>query len=101
MYVSTDCVVSGDLGGTDTVSYILASLEHWSHSELLLQIAGTFLTFMLAMTLHPEVQAKARAEIDRVVGDRLPTVADKGGMPYLSAVVSEALRWHPIGPTGG
>ena len=58
-------------------------------------------SFFLAMTLHPEVQAKAREEIDRVVGThRLPTFSDRENLPYVEAVVKEAFRWHPIAPMG-
>ncbi|KAG9029171.1 hypothetical protein FRB95_005629 [Tulasnella sp. JGI-2019a] len=53
------------------------------------------------MLLHPDVQVKARAEIDRVFGgDHLPTVANKDATPYLNAVLLETLRWHPAVPTG-
>lgn len=49
------------------------------------------------MVLHPEVQAKAQAELDRVVGpDRLPQVADRDALPYLTAVMREVFRWQPI-----
>ncbi|KAG8859727.1 hypothetical protein FRB96_004301 [Tulasnella sp. 330] len=62
---------------------------------------GTLSTFVLAMLLYPEVQERARAEIDRVVGeDRLPTIADKDATPYLNAVILETLRWHPTLPIG-
>jgi cytochrome P450 len=58
-------------------------------------------TFFLAMTIHPEVQRKAREEIDRVVGThRLPTFSDRENLPYVEAVVKESFRWHPIGPMG-
>lgn len=57
---------------------------------------------MLAMKLYPDVQAKAQAEIDRVVGsDRFPTMADKESLPYLNAVLLETLRWHSPAPAGG
>ncbi|KAH8897936.1 cytochrome protein [Thozetella sp. PMI_491] len=60
---------------------------------------STMQTFFLAMTLYPEVQAKAREEIDRVVGSqRLPTLDDRPNLPYVEAVVKEAFRWHPIAP---
>lgn len=52
------------------------------------------------MTLYPEVQAKARAELDQVIGTRLPTAADKDSTPYLNAVLLETLRWHPMAPIG-
>lgn len=52
------------------------------------------------MTLHPEVQKKAQAELDRVVGsDRLPNLADTDLLPYLGALVNEVLRWSPVVPT--
>ncbi|KAM0936149.1 putative cytochrome P450 [Dioscorea sansibarensis] len=66
--------------GTDTT----ALLTEWAMAELV---------------LNPSVQARLRAEIDSVVGpDRVVTDADVAGMPYLQAVVKEALRVHPPGP---
>jgi Cytochrome P450 len=48
------------------------------------------------MALYPEVQRKARDEIDRVIGPgRLPTIADRGRLPYVDAIVKEIFRWHP------
>jgi len=59
------------------------------------------MVFLLAMVLHPEVQAKAQAEIDRVVGkNRLPDFDDRSALPYLDAVLRETLRWHPVAPMG-
>ncbi|KAG8684080.1 hypothetical protein FRC08_013914 [Ceratobasidium sp. 394] len=58
--------------------------------------------FFLAMTLYPEVQAKAQAEIDAFLAAtpekslRLFTIADREHLPYTSAIVFEALRWHPV-----
>ena len=53
------------------------------------------------MTLFPNIQSKAQEEIDRVVGnDRLPVLADRDSLPYLSALLSEIYRWGPVGPTG-
>jgi cytochrome P450 len=47
------------------------------------------------------MQRKAQEEIDRVLGPgRLPTVADRGNLPYVDAVVKEVLRWHPVAPMG-
>jgi len=58
-------------------------------------------TFILAMTLYPEVQRKAQAEIDRVVGNsRLPDYSDQDELPYVDAVLKEVLRWHPVTPLG-
>ncbi|KAI0753473.1 cytochrome P450 [Daedaleopsis nitida] len=58
-------------------------------------------TFLLAMVLNPDVQKRAQAEIDRVVGsERLPDYTDRAQLPYVSAVMKEVLRWHSPGPTG-
>ncbi|KAJ5753209.1 hypothetical protein N7520_010126 [Penicillium odoratum] len=57
--------------------------------------------FFLAMALNPEVQHKAQAEIDRVIGSsRLPTAADRKSLPYVDAVVKEVFRWHTVIPMG-
>ncbi|KAG1855191.1 cytochrome P450 [Suillus subalutaceus] len=58
-------------------------------------------SLFLAMTLYPDVQKKAQAEIDSVVGpDRLPTFADRDSLPYTDALVKEVLRWNVVFPTG-
>ncbi|KAG2156377.1 cytochrome P450 [Suillus clintonianus] len=62
---------------------------------------STLTVFLLAMVLNPEVQAKAQAEIDRVVGkDRLPDFDDRPAMPYVDAILRETLRWRPVVPFG-
>lgn len=52
------------------------------------------------MSLYPEVQAKAREELDRAVGDRLPSLSDRPELPYIFAIVQEVLRWVPPFPNG-
>ncbi|KLO09949.1 cytochrome P450 [Schizopora paradoxa] len=61
---------------------------------------GTALeTFVLAMTLYPDVLRKAQKEIDSVIGhDRLPVLADMASLPYVEALVKETLRWNVILP---
>ncbi|KAI0034413.1 cytochrome P450 [Vararia minispora EC-137] len=60
---------------------------------------ATLHTFFLCMTLFPDAQRKAQEEIDSVIGpDRLPTFADRHRLPYVEAVLSEVLRWGPVGP---
>ncbi|KAI0249028.1 cytochrome P450 [Lactifluus subvellereus] len=56
-------------------------------------------TFFLAMVLHPAAQRRAQMEIDKVVGtDRLPDFRDEMSLPYISALVKEVMRWHPVAP---
>lgn len=51
-------------------------------------------SFFLAMTMYPNVQKKAQAEIDRVVGkDRLPSFSDRDQLPYISTMIKEIIRW--------
>jgi cytochrome P450 len=53
------------------------------------------------MVLHPDAQQKAQKEIDSVVGvGRLPDFDDESSMPYVSALVNEVMRWHPVAPVG-
>jgi len=53
------------------------------------------------MVLHPEVQAKAQEEIDKVLGgQRLPDFVDRRNLPYVEAVYLETLRWRPVVPSG-
>lgn len=66
--------------GTDTVAILL----EW---------------IMARMVLHPDIQAKAQAELDAVVGrGRAVSDGDVAGLRYLQCVVKEALRVHPPGP---
>ena len=53
------------------------------------------------MALHPEVQKKAQAEIDTVVGpNRLPDFHDRPSLPYINAIVKETSRWNLVAPLG-
>lgn len=58
--------------------------------------AATLTAFIQAIILYPEVQLKAREELDRVCGDRLPTIYDEENLPYTHACVKEILRWDSI-----
>ncbi|KAG2077744.1 cytochrome P450 [Suillus decipiens] len=70
-------------------------------SSALPQTVSTINSFFLAMTLFPDVQKKAQAEIDAVIGpDHLPSFADQDSLPYIKALAKEALRWHAVTPTG-
>jgi len=62
---------------------------------------GTLCSFVLAMSLYPEVQKRAQAAVDEVLhGQQLPDFSDYGTIPYLEAIVNEVLRWHPGAPLG-
>ena len=51
------------------------------------------------MALYPEVQKKAQAEIDTIVGpNRLPDFHDRPSLPYINAVIKELARWNLVVP---
>ena len=53
------------------------------------------------MVLYPEVQKKAREELDNVVGPGcLPQFGDRVKLPYIEALVKEVYRWIPVTPLG-
>ncbi|KAJ1328860.1 cytochrome P450 family 619 [Microdochium nivale] len=59
--------------------------------------ATTLANFVTAMVLHPEIQKKAQAEIDREVpSDRIPDLSDFGRLPYVMAIIKEVQRWRPV-----
>ncbi|MGL5816690.1 MAG: cytochrome P450 [Phycicoccus sp.] len=47
------------------------------------------------LSRHPEVFDRMAVEVDEVVGDRLPTMADYSQLKYTEAVVKETLRLYP------
>lgn len=50
------------------------------------------------LTKNPEIFRTARAEVDRVVGDKHPTYEDVAKMSYLRRIVAETLRLYPAPP---
>ncbi|KAG1894589.1 cytochrome P450 [Suillus fuscotomentosus] len=63
--------------------------------------ASVLQAFLLAMMLYPDVQSRARAEIDQAVGhDSMPCLDDRASLPYLDAILYEVLRWYPPAPLG-
>jgi hypothetical protein len=64
-----------------------------------LQTVSSVVTFFLAMVMYPDVQKKAQAEIDAIVGqEQLPIFTDYQRLPYVQAIILEALRWIPVLP---
>ncbi|KAJ2926944.1 hypothetical protein H1R20_g10149, partial [Candolleomyces eurysporus] len=62
---------------------------------------GVLSKFIMAMAMYPEIQEKAQAELDRVIGtDRLPDFGDREDLIYLKALIIETMRWHQVLPLG-
>ncbi|KAJ4805990.1 Cytochrome P450 CYP97A16 [Rhynchospora pubera] len=54
-------------------------------------------TFYL-LSKEPEVMAKLQEEVDRVLGDRMPTIDDMKKLIYTTRVINESLRLYPQPP---
>ena len=51
------------------------------------------------MTLFPDIQQRAKQEIDAVVGcEELVSFKDRPSLPYVEALFREILRWSPVVP---
>ncbi|KAJ7064313.1 cytochrome P450 [Mycena amicta] len=61
---------------------------------------GSLSVFLLAMTIYPECQSKAQAEIDALIGNRLPEFEDRDSLPYVEALYNELFRWNTGAPLG-
>jgi len=58
-------------------------------------------SLFVVLTLYPEVQKRAQAQIDSVISrDRLPTFEDRSRLPYIEAICKELLRWQMVLPLG-
>jgi cytochrome P450 len=78
------------------------------------QVAGNVLTLLLAgedttantlawmiwlLFNHPEALARARAEVDRVLGDAaLPSLEQLGALDFVEACAHETMRLRPVAP---
>ena len=62
---------------------------------------ATLQATFLALSLNPQVQMKAQAELDSVVGSsRLPDFGDRESLVYVNAIVKESFRWFTVTPLG-
>jgi cytochrome P450 len=67
----------------------------------MIQAVSSVLSFILLMTLYPDIQKRAQDEIDGVIGkDRLPTIEDQDELVYVGALIKEVLRFAPAAPLG-
>ncbi|KAK0465899.1 cytochrome P450 [Desarmillaria tabescens] len=87
---------------TAAVAFSAGADTYHLESLILAKTVSVILSMILAFLLYPEVQAKAQAEVDAVVGHgtRLPNFDDRPQLPYIDAIVLEALRWNPVTPLG-
>jgi cytochrome P450 len=64
-----------------------------------IETASLMMFLFLALVLFPQVQRRAQAELDVVIGrDRLPTFDDRPRLPYIEALCKELMRWQMVTP---
>jgi len=84
------CEEEEQLSWTDLCMLTTAFATGGSHST-----SGTIQWFLALMTSHPDIQAKAHQELDRVIGRaRWPSPEDESRLPYVRGIVKEVLRCH-------
>ncbi|KAF7300144.1 Cytochrome P450 [Mycena kentingensis (nom. inval.)] len=100
------------LAGTETESFCSINMKKHQdgvskHTETLIKATATGIyggasdtaaasshSLLLALLLHPQIQARAQYEIDALTNrERLPSLGDRKDLPYLGRVVWEVLRW--------
>jgi len=75
----------------DQVRDEVATIFLAGHETTALSLSFT----LLLLARHPEVQARAREEVDSVLGDRAATMADVASLPFIDAVLKESMRVYP------
>jgi cytochrome P450 len=76
------------IGGVETVRYRSSSVFDNVLKSLPFQTASIMQWFSALIPSYPDIQARAHAELDRVVGpNRLPAVADEQNLPYIRAII--------------
>lgn len=98
-------------GGEDLLSLLLAARDEEGGGGMDdRQVRDEVLTLFLAghettanalawswylLASHPEAEARLHAEVDAVLGDRLPRAADLPSLPYTRKVLAESMRLYP------
>ncbi|KAL1751241.1 cytochrome P450 [Schizophyllum commune] len=109
-------------GTPPTPSFTLNSLEKSADEAVIRDAAATMynggtdttvvtlLNFTLAMLDHPEMQRRAQAELDSILGPlqtpkgmsgHMPTFEHESRLPYITALVRESSRYRPVTPVVG
>jgi cytochrome P450 len=94
----------------DLLSMLLNSVDEASQGMTDQQIRDEIVTLFLAghettanalswtwylLAQHPEVEQKLHEELDSVLHDRVPTLADLKQLPYTELVLQESMRLYP------
>ncbi|KAL3961135.1 hypothetical protein ACCO45_006252 [Purpureocillium lilacinum] len=85
----------GQLMPDEELAYLIGTLQQ-AGFEAILTVTRLLVK---AIVLHPECAERAQEELDHVVGsNRLPRMEDQNRLPYIHAMINEAMRWQPPTP---
>ncbi|KAF9228330.1 cytochrome P450 [Gyrodon lividus] len=87
------CIVNGE--AADTLMITAGTL----YAAGIDTTVASLRTFFLMMARSHDVQRRAQAEIDEVIGTaRLPGLADRNSLPYVNCLIKEVLRMSAVVP---
>lgn len=87
-------IASGDQVSSKQLRDDLMTMLIAGHETSAAVLTWTF--YLLAK--HPDIAARVRAEVDKVVGDRVPTIADLRELRFTTRVINESMRLYPQPP---
>ncbi|KAF2141156.1 uncharacterized protein K452DRAFT_359514 [Aplosporella prunicola CBS 121167] len=95
------CFLDAVLNSIESASFTLSDNELMLLAGVLIEggsdtSAAFLLAFLQAMATHPHVQRRAHVEIDALLGcssARSPRWDDYDGLPYVTQIVKETMRW--------
>ncbi|OQV00112.1 hypothetical protein CLAIMM_05650 [Cladophialophora immunda] len=105
-----DGLVKGEKANRDLLTLMIEeSKDTWSEDEMLGYLlnfmsaghettAGALTWTLYALTLHPEVQDRLRAEVLSTVTSASPSYEELDGMHFMNNVMKEVLRYYPPAP---
>ena len=94
------CIYKTSLQPVQTLYVFLYTCTRFKLTLAFESISSMYSLF-LALVLFPQVQRRAQAELDVVIGrDRLPTFDDRPHLPYIEAICKELMRWRMALPIG-
>jgi cytochrome P450 len=82
---------SGERMSDEQLNYEVIGMLQQGHDTIGETLAWTW----YLLSLHPEIERKLHDEVTRVLGDRVPVVADLEHLEYATLVVHESLRLFP------
>ncbi|KAL0580370.1 hypothetical protein V5O48_001615 [Marasmius crinis-equi] len=120
---ASSCVVAGELenlamGGRGESEKIIRNVAATCYAAGADTVVSALSSLFLAIALNPEVQVKAQAQLDQVLGGRLPALTDRAQLPYIVSIAwiypsfvaemfeglhmlrGKLLRWNPVTPLG-